>query len=507
MVSQAAALAVGDYLHRRFNLSISPGRSSDAKFSELLDVCDFRYHQWNIEMRTIMAEKHSALFVPTMPLMVGFFSDFYLGIQVDKNLSQATIFGYAAKLQLNDAELTPNGMFAALSTDELTSISMLASELRKEKPTVADKQKEFYEWEQKSARILNGLNDLLSRETFNFDQNERIAAALHDEILLAFGNDLEKQQIFPLVRKLFDHFEIEPIIPSAPEKEIAFRNSSKNQNKLRQKSERQKFFTKKLTVEKRVNLYRYLLENNEAFNEHRRTKKIFDQITDGDFQTSPRRQSRKRLIQRKIEPIWTEPPVKDAEIEDDNKIETNSEKKMITIEQLQPNTIIRGSLLPEPVEIITALAMGDSVKIIGKGLNTNQVRQPIFNAEQLSTLSLSAGNQSFDGDSFRFKTGIEALRLSLAYEYDPYFALSIARVDPLPHQLEAVYDYFLKMPRIRFLLADDPGAGKTIMAGLLLKELKIRGLAKRILIVTPANLTFQWQREMRDKFRENRRAR
>jgi len=80
--------------------------------------------------------------------------------------------------------------------------------------------------------------------------------------------------------------------------------------------------------------------------------------------------------------------------------------------------------------------------------------------------------------------------------------LSIARVDPLPHQLEAVYDYFLRLPRIRFLLADDPGAGKTIMAGLLIKELKVRGLIKRILIVTPANLSFQWQRELKDKFQE-----
>ncbi|MCR9295754.1 MAG: SNF2-related protein, partial [bacterium] len=90
----------------------------------------------------------------------------------------------------------------------------------------------------------------------------------------------------------------------------------------------------------------------------------------------------------------------------------------------------------------------------------------------------------------------------LAYEYDPFFSLSIARVDPLPHQLEAVYSYFMKLPRIRFLLADDPGAGKTIMAGLLLKELKARGLVKRVLIVSPASLTFQWQREMADKFRE-----
>ena len=111
--------------------------------------------------------------------------------------------------------------------------------------------------------------------------------------------------------------------------------------------------------------------------------------------------------------------------------------------------------------------------------------------------------EPFDGDPHRFRLGVEALRLGLAYEYDPYFSLSIARVDPLPHQLEAVYDYFLKLPRIRFLLADDPGAGKTIMAGLLLKELKIRGLVKRTLIVTPANLSFQWQREMQDKFREH----
>ena len=93
--------------------------------------------------------------------------------------------------------------------------------------------------------------------------------------------------------------------------------------------------------------------------------------------------------------------------------------------------------------------------------------------------------------------------MGLAYEYDPYFALAIAHVDPLPHQLEAVYEYFLKQPRIRFLLADDPGAGKTIMAGLLLKELKVRGLVRRTLIVTPANLTFQWQRELKDKFRED----
>ena len=73
----------------------------------------------------------------------------------------------------------------------------------------------------------------------------------------------------------------------------------------------------------------------------------------------------------------------------------------------------------------------------------------------------------------------------------------------LPHQLEAVYDYLLKLARVRFLLADDAGAGKTIMAGLLIRELKLRGLAERVLIVCPANLTFQWRRELWDKFHES----
>jgi SNF2 family DNA or RNA helicase len=147
--------------------------------------------------------------------------------------------------------------------------------------------------------------------------------------------------------------------------------------------------------------------------------------------------------------------------------------------------------------------MGDSTKVIGAGLTTGQVHQPVLTLAEIAQLEVSPEDAPFDGDPERFRLGVEAMRLGLAYEYDPYFSLSIARVDPLPHQLEAVYDYFLKLPRIRFLLADDPGAGKTIMAGLLIKELKVRGLVRRILIVTPANLSFQWQRELKDKFRES----
>jgi superfamily II DNA or RNA helicase len=106
----------------------------------------------------------------------------------------------------------------------------------------------------------------------------------------------------------------------------------------------------------------------------------------------------------------------------------------------------------------------------------------------------------FDGDGRLLRLGLQAYALGIAYEFDPYFGLSISRVDPLPHQLEAIYDYLLKLARVRFLLADDAGAGKTIMSGLLIRELELRGLAERILIVCPANLAFQWQRELKEKF-------
>jgi len=152
----------------------------------------------------------------------------------------------------------------------------------------------------------------------------------------------------------------------------------------------------------------------------------------------------------------------------------------MNIEDLRPGVIISGPRLPEPIQVIAVLPLGGSYKVDGRGLHSNTFHQRVLHHDQIAGLAAMPVDEPFDGDPKHFKLGIEAARLGLAYEYDPYFSLSIARVDPLPHQLEAVYDYFLKLPRIRFLLADDPGAGKTIMAGLLLKELKIRGLVKRM---------------------------
>ena len=169
---------------------------------------------------------------------------------------------------------------------------------------------------------------------------------------------------------------------------------------------------------------------------------------------------------------------------------------------IRPGTIIEGEVFPEPIRVVLVESIGSSLKIGGQGLRTGQYHDRLLSLDQVHSLKVIPAEAPFDGDALRFRLGIEAARLGLAYEYDPYFSLSIARVDPLPHQLEAVYEYILPLPQIRFLLADDAGAGKTIMAGLLLKELKLRGLVSRTLIVTPANLAFQWQREMRDRFRE-----
>lgn len=98
---------------------------------------------------------------------------------------------------------------------------------------------------------------------------------------------------------------------------------------------------------------------------------------------------------------------------------------------------------------------------------------------------------------------LEAKRFRYAFMYDPILAMSVSKVDPLPHQIEAVYGHALKKPRIRFMLAHDPGAGKTIMAGLIIKEMKMRGAVRRVLVVVPGQLREQWRWELKDKFDED----
>lgn len=170
---------------------------------------------------------------------------------------------------------------------------------------------------------------------------------------------------------------------------------------------------------------------------------------------------------------------------------------------LRPGSTLTGPHFSEPMRVVTVTPAGIGRWVLGLvGSQTERFRSVTLSELELPALTVSGGDLSFDGDAQLLRLGLQAYALGIAWEFDPYFGLSISRVDPLPHQLSAVYDHLLKVARVRFLLADDAGAGKTIMAGLLIRELKLRGLAERVLIVGPANLAFQWQRELKEKFDE-----
>ena len=165
--------------------------------------------------------------------------------------------------------------------------------------------------------------------------------------------------------------------------------------------------------------------------------------------------------------------------------------------------VLTGAVFNEPMRVETVQENGPASWAIGMvGTKSDRFRKVTLNANDVGRLTVIDSKYSYDGDGRLLRLGLQAYALGIAYEFDPYFGLSISRVDPLPHQLEAVYDHLLKLARVRFLLADDAGAGKTIMAGLLIRELELRGLAERILIICPANLAFQWQRELKEKFDE-----
>ena len=155
------------------------------------------------------------------------------------------------------------------------------------------------------------------------------------------------------------------------------------------------------------------------------------------------------------------------------------------------------------MQVETVCSNGPGTWTVGLvGQRSERFHRVTLTADQLSNLSSTDSMLSYKGDGRLMRIALQAYLLGIAWEFDPYFGLSISHVDPLPHQLEAVYEHLLKLPSVRFLLADDADAGKTIMAGLLVRELKLRGLIERVLAVCPANLSFQWQRELKEKFDE-----
>lgn len=170
--------------------------------------------------------------------------------------------------------------------------------------------------------------------------------------------------------------------------------------------------------------------------------------------------------------------------------------------QIKPGDIIQSPRWDEPIEVKLVENLGDYVKLIAVTVHSRKHIDQLIKQADLEDAKISKVDKLFGADPQHVFLSLEAKRYRYADLYDPLLAVNTSKVDPLPHQVEAVYGYVLKLPRIRFLIADDPGAGKTIMAGLIIKELKLRRLVNRILIVVPGHLKDQWRRELNDRFEE-----
>jgi superfamily II DNA or RNA helicase len=174
---------------------------------------------------------------------------------------------------------------------------------------------------------------------------------------------------------------------------------------------------------------------------------------------------------------------------------------MRSFEEIKPGARLRGLDPAGIAEVVQVARFGpDALNLVFR-VNGRVGERLVYRGEESSFEFLEAGRTyAFDADGGLLRLASEAYRIRLAYLFDPYLAVSASQIEALPHQITAVYGEMLPRQPLRFLLADDPGAGKTIMAGLLVKELLIRGDLERCLIVAPGSLVEQWQDEMSEKF-------
>ena len=175
---------------------------------------------------------------------------------------------------------------------------------------------------------------------------------------------------------------------------------------------------------------------------------------------------------------------------------------MSKLEDLTPEATVRGIRPDAFVTVVGAQWHGPDVVTLTYRTPTGQLGEEVLFRDAESRVQVVEQGRpwSFDGDGKLLRLVSEANRIKLAHLFDPVLAVHTSEVEPLPHQITAVYEAMLKRQPLRFLLADDPGAGKTIMAGLLIKELIARGDVQRCLIVCPGNLVEQWQDELHQRF-------
>src|SRR6266581_1772496 len=175
---------------------------------------------------------------------------------------------------------------------------------------------------------------------------------------------------------------------------------------------------------------------------------------------------------------------------------------MTRLEDLRPNAAVRGLLPDSLVTVVSIQWFGsEALELTYKSPNGKVANELLYRHDEPRIEVSEVGRPwSFDGDGRLFRLVSEAHRIQLAHLFDPVLAVHTSIVEPLPHQITAVYEEMLARQPLRFLLADDPGAGKTIMAGLFIKELIARGDLQRCLIVCPGMLAEQWQDELHRRF-------
>ncbi|HFT4553994.1 TPA: helicase-related protein [Klebsiella pneumoniae] len=175
---------------------------------------------------------------------------------------------------------------------------------------------------------------------------------------------------------------------------------------------------------------------------------------------------------------------------------------MLKLEEIKKDAQIRGIIEGQVVRVVTVEPIGEhALTVYYKDSQGTLAERMLFRSDEINLAMATAGRPwSFDAPGREFKLGLEAYRISQAALFDPMMAVNMANVDPLPHQISAVYEYMLPKQPLRYVLADDPGAGKTIMAGLLISELLLRADARRVMVVSPGSLTEQWQDELFEKF-------
>jgi superfamily II DNA or RNA helicase len=174
----------------------------------------------------------------------------------------------------------------------------------------------------------------------------------------------------------------------------------------------------------------------------------------------------------------------------------------VRLEDLVAGATVAG-VVPGIDVLVVALAWhGQSAVTLTYREPAGRVAERLLYRDDEATLEIRGDRAawSFDADGAAFRLAAEARRIHLAHLFDPMLAVHLSLLEPLPHQIQAVYAELLPRQPLRFLLADDPGAGKTIMAGLLIKELGLRGDLARCLVVAPGGLVAQWQDELAEKF-------